>query len=381
MILPLQFWHYNKMKKFFERFIVLSTSFLLVLFAVMLIAIPDREFSDKENRALQEMPKFSVKKLTTGEYTSKIGKYLSDQFPFRDAFVGIKAYAELAQGKRENNGVIYGKGGVLIPNGKIENNRLGKNLEIIKDFANSIGKSVTVAPLPRNIDVMAECVPKSYPKEDINLIWQEFQDGWTGLGGTPIMLNQVLKGDDTYYRTDHHYTTRGAYITYCALGEQLGYRPKEEDYFSLETVAKDFCGTSMRTSGFYLAKKDEIALYRYENDTQYRVTADNQSISLYDFEKLNGVDKYAVFLGGNHARVDISSGEGERQKLLVIRDSFADSLVPFLAIHYDITLVDLRYYTDSVRQLVSQENIDKVLVLENISELSTAKNISILAME
>ncbi|WP_348246457.1 hypothetical protein, partial [Salmonella enterica] len=74
--------------------------------------------------------------------------------------------------------------------------------------------------------------------------------------------------------------------------------------------------------GFYLAKKDEIKLYRYENDTKYTVIADKKEISLYDFEKLEAVDKYAVFLGGNHARVDITNGEN-REKLLIVRDSFA----------------------------------------------------------
>ena len=161
----------------------------------------------------------------------------------------------------------------------------------------------------------------------------------------------------------------------------MGYQPKEESYFTPDKVADNFCGTSMRSSGFYLAKKDEITLWRYQKDGQYNILADGEKISLYDFEKLETEDKYAVFLGGNHGRVDIKSNEGEREHLLIIRDSFADSIVPFLAIHYDITLIDLRYYTDSVRRLTEKENIDDVLIFENISEISTAKNISILAME
>ncbi len=369
------------MKKFFERFIVFSASFLVVLFFSLLIILPDREISAKENRALQTAPEFSIEKLIKGEYTAKIGGYLSDQFPLRDAFVGIKAYTELMQGKRENNGIIYGRGSVLIPKGEIQETRLRENLKIINDFADATGSVVTVAPLPRNIDVYSEFVPKSYPFKDEALIWQELSECCRDLHIDAVLLNDILNSEGTYYRTDHHYTTLGAYLTYCALGEKLGYQPKHKAYFTLEKAADDFCGTSMRSSGFYLAKKDEITLWRYKKDGQYNILADGESIPLYDFEKLKGVDKYAVFLGGNHGRVDITSNAGEREHLLIIRDSFADSLVPFLAIHYDITLIDLRYYTDSVRQLVEKENIDNVLILENISELSTAKNISILAME
>ena len=135
----------------------------------------------------------------------------------------------------------------------------------------------------------------------------------------------------------------------------------------------------MRSSGFYFTKKDKIELYRYESDDNYTITADGQSISLYDFSKLDTTDKYAVFLGGNHARVDIKSGQN-REKLLVIRDSFADSLAPFLSLHFDLVMVDLRYYTDNVRELAVSEGISKVLLLECISELSTTNNLSYLSV-
>ena len=88
-----------------------------------------------------------------------------------------------------------------------------------------------------------------------------------------------------------------------------------------------------------------------------------------------------MFLGGNHGRVDITLDDENREKLLVIRDSFADSIAPFLSLHYDLTLVDLRYFTDSVAQCVQNEKFKKVLVFENISELATAKNLSYLRME
>ena len=364
------------MKNIFEKSIVIVSALLIVVLAALIIIIPDKEISQKENRTLQQWPTFTFEKLKNGDLTEQIARYLTDQFPLRDGFVSLKAYCELALLKQENNGVVYGKGGVLIPRGEIENDRLEENLKAISKLSAAVEKEIVIAPLPRTVDVYKNSLPKAYHYENEARIWQKLFAG----NKKALDLRDVLEVDGSYYKTDHHYTTKGAYITYCALGKELGFTPKSEDFFKIETVTTDFCGTAMRSSGFYLAKKDEIKLYRYENDIEYIVIADKNKISLYDFEKLNTVDKYAVFLGGNHARVDISNGKQGREKLLIIRDSFADSIAPFLALHYDITLIDLRYYTDSVKQLIETENIDKILVLQSITELATAKNISILQM-
>ncbi len=366
------------MKKLFEKSVVIINAAIILLLSVLFFVTEDKPFSDKENRTLQSAPRFTLQKLADGEYTKQTEKYLADQFPFRDTFVGLKAYSELALAKKENNGIIYGKDGVLIPRVSIDNDILLQNLNYINNFAQKTGKSVVVAPLPAVIDVSSNHLPKNYIADDTEQIWQQLKAN-IGKGDAQILdLREPLNKEGTYYKTDHHYTTKGAYITYCALSEKLGFAPKEESFFNIEVATSDFCGTSMRSSGFYLADKDKIHLYRYENDESFSVVADGKKASLYDFDKLNTTDKYAVFLGGNHARVDITSGAGDREKLLVIRDSFADSIAPFLALHYDLTLVDLRYYTDSLSQLIAQEGIDKVLVLENITELATAKNISLL---
>lgn len=368
------------MKTVYEKCLVIIVAIVIVALSVLMVIIPDREISQKENRTLQQVPTFSFDKFKNGDLTKQTSRYLVDQFPFRDGFVALKAYCELALFKHENNGIIYGKGGVLIPRGEIENDRMEENLNSISKLSSSTNKSIVVVPLPRTVDVYKNLLPKLYPYECEVKIWQKLLNKNSIPDVKILDLCSALDTNGGYYKTDHHYTTKGAYITYCALGEELEFTPKGEDFFKVETVTTEFCGTSMRSSGFYFVKKDEIKLYRYENDTKYTVIADKKDMSLYDFDKLNTVDKYAVFLGGNHARVDITSEQQGREKLLIIRDSFADSIAPFLALHYDLILIDLRYYTDSIKQLIETECIDKVLVLQSITELSTAKNISILQM-
>ncbi len=368
------------MKNKFDKITTVIISLIIVCFCVGMLATPDREFSSAENRTLMSKPKLTSKNLISGKYTADLGKYLADQFPLRDGFVSFKAYFELLQGKRENNGVIYTSENVLIPKAETDTSLMEENLKSIKIFADNISTDVLAAALPRTADVFEEFLPIGYPKAQDKNVWEKYNAMSEGFGIKTVDLYDTLCVNNAYYSTDHHYTSEGAYLTYLQLQEELNYIPKEKTFFRIEKVADDFCGTAMRTSGFYLAKKDSIELYRYEGDTEYTVIADGEEISLYDMEKLDTTDKYGVFLGGNHARVDITSkGEG-RPKLLIVRDSFADSLAPFLAQHYDITLIDLRYFKNSVAALVNSEGYDKVLVLLNISEMATSKNLSYLQM-
>ncbi len=359
---------------------IIAVCLTVLVLSVGFCVLPDAELSEKENRTLTQFPQFSAKQLFSGQYTANLVNYISDQFPARDAFVATKAYCELLQGKKENNSVILAKQNTLIPYKNNTTNQLQENLESVKAFQTDTNTSVCLALLPRTIDVYSERLPKSYPIDKENLLWNRFFEGANGAKLNTPDLYKPLCEQNNYYRTDHHYNTYGAYQTYSLLGEELGYTPKGEDFFDIQKVTDDFCGTAMRSSGLYLTPKDTITLFRYDTDNNYTITADGKEISLYDFSALEKTDKYAVFLGGNHARVDIIKADEPREKLLIIRDSFADSIAPFLALHYDLTLIDLRYYNNSVQQLVSEEKIKNVLILQSIEEFSQAKNISYLRM-
>lgn len=365
------------MKKRINIVTIISCCLVIIMMAVIFLVLPDKAMSQKENRTLSQSPSFSVERLFSGEYTTDLATYISDQFPLRDAFVSAKAYIELALNKGENNGVIYAENDILIPRDEIKDNRIKDNLQSIKDFENVTGVPVCVAVLPRSVDAFSEYLPDTYPTEKDKNLWQDYYTQAKQLELTAPNLYDELCEDNNYYHTDHHYNVYGAYQAYSLLGKSLSYTPKALEFFKPEKVSNDFCGTSMRTSGFYLAPKDEITLLRYDGDNDYTITADGKEIPLYDMSRLSATDQYAVFLGGNHARIDIKKGE-ERPKLLIIRDSFADSIAPFLALHYDLVMLDLRYFTDNVQQIVKDENISQVLILESMSEFSATKNISFL---
>lgn len=349
---------------------------MIAIFSTGLILIPDKAISENENRALEQFPKFSSESFWNGSFTADLGVYLSDQFPLRDFFVGMKAYIELSQLKGENNDVINA-GGVLIPIPTNSTEALSSNASAIKYFTDRVDIPVTVVALPRTADVFAELLPAYYPADKDEATLTAFREEMAKSGAKLPDLITPLSESNEYYHTDHHYTTHGAYETYLKLADSLGYTPYAREDFRIEQVTEDFRGTAMRTSGFYMTKPDEIVLYRYDGDEEYTVTADGKEINLYDFDKLEETDKYAVFLGGNHARVDVTSGE--KPKLLVIRDSYADSLAPFLARHFDLIMIDYRYFRGGAAEIIEKEGISQMLILQGINEFCEVKNLSYLA--
>ena len=152
------------MKKNFDKIITVVICLIVIAFCVGMVATPEKDFSPMENRTLTVKPKLTSKNLISGKYTADLGKYLADQFPFRDGFVSAKAYFELLQGKGENNGVIYAKGGLLIPKAEADSSLMEENLRSIKVFKSNIEKDVLVAALPRTIDVFEELCPKAIQK-------------------------------------------------------------------------------------------------------------------------------------------------------------------------------------------------------------------------
>jgi hypothetical protein len=125
-----------------------------------------------------------------------------------------------------------------------------------------------------------------------------------------------------------------------------------------------------------------LEFFRSEGDMDYTTTILDTGESFagfYKWEYLGARDKYRAFIGGNNARVDVTKNNGEeRERLLLIKDSFAHCMVPFLAYHYDLVIIDLRYFTSSPIRLVEEENIDRVLVLNYIGSLTENSGFALL---
>lgn len=369
-----------------DRITVIGFVIIICFFSLFTMIYPDAEFSEQENRVLHQKPKLTLTTLTNGQFTSEISAYFKDQFPLRNQYVGLKSTAEILMRKQQVNGVLLGDEGNLITRKDYpETIGLERNIHDYILFAEAMeqrGIPCSFAAAGRSMDVLTQYTPSLYTDEFSKKIWACFDSMITEKGKSYIDLLTPLKtaaenGEYVYYKTDHHWTTYGAYLAYCEIMESLGETPQSADVFTVEKASGEFYGTTWSTAGIKWIAPDTMEYYRYEGDMDYTVEImDDGSIinGFYDRSYLQVKDKYSSFIGGNNAYVRITKDnpEGQREKLLVIKDSYAHSVIPFLAYHYDLEVLDLRYYRESPAKLVEETGVDRVLFLFNMDNITGA---------
>ncbi len=356
------------MKKFNRNlldlaFICLCAALALTL-GVGIFLLPVKERSEQENRALAPLPSLSVSSVLDGSFFDSLSAFYSDHVPLREHMIRARAICELCLGKRETNGVIVSSDGTLTD--RIEytdTNILHKNLSAIDSFAGT-NNAITVI-LPRSVDVR----------------FPNFEQAASASGYCDAELLAHLRalyesGNDPYYKTDHHLNSVGILALYGHLSSPLGFAPLP---VRGQKVSDSFWGSVYSKAGLIRKSADDLYLLRYANDTDVCVVCFDKSCaqdSLYSWGRLNEKDKYSVFLGGNHGLLQVYEKDGEKPSLLLIKDSFANALIPLLARHYDLTVVDPRYYEGSISELAS-EDFDSILVLfgtDTLATTSMAKN-------
>ncbi len=359
----------------------MAVGLLLFIGAMLVLQLltPDREFSEAENRVLQQMPDFSLQSLASGTFTSAFEKYVSDQFPVRDVWIGVKSATDRFIGKKESNGVYLGKDGYLIQQfTPPANGDLPDKLEAVRSFdAATPALRKYVMLVPTAVTLLADKLPAYAPAGDERAYLDQVRHSLD----SDIRFVDVYPALDAqreqpiFYKTDHHWTTRGAYYAYRELCKQMGITPKAEEDFNIRQVTDEFYGTLYSKSGFRHMQPDSIELYLPKEEAKYTVEyVDEQRTtdSLYELENLDKKDKYAVFLNGNHALIKITTAHSKGKKLLVVKDSYANSLIPFLAEHFsEIYVADLRYYEEDVAKLVRDHDIHDMLLLYNINTFCT----------
>ena len=364
--------------------LITTAMFLLVLFgfAFCYLFVPGRGFSESENRYLAQWPRFSWESLASGEFTEGVEAYLTDQFTGRDAFVGLKAQTEALWGKQENNGIFYGKDGYLIPrydNTNVDVEQLEKNLETIERFLDGKngqlpGKAVAML-VPTAQAVLTEKLPPYAPTFDQLAVFAAFEERAPQGSVAPVSAALLQHcEEEIYYRTDHHWTTLGAYYGYRAFCETLGIAGKTMEEFEQKTVSNSFYGTSYSSARLFSTQPDHITAFFPKDHAQYTATY-NQSETregLYWEEYLARRDQYSYFLGGNNPLAVIRSQTENGRRLLILKDSYAHCFAPFVAGDFEeVHLLDLRYYNGSVQSYMEENGITDALVLYGFSSLES----------
>ena len=363
---------------------------LIFVISIANIALPDRDFSEKENRMLAQKPELSAASLFDGRFMSHSESYLSDQFALRDLWISIRSRFQLLLGKNDSNGVFRGERGYLFQApSEPDEEHLSANIEAINAMAQNTDLRIFMMIAPTAANVLSDYLPDFAPVADQNKYLEDLKAGISS-NIQYIDLYDTLKeheSDYIYYYTDHHWTTKGAYYAFLTAAPFLGIENPEEIEYRRYAVTDSFAGTLASRSGFPLKKEDTIEIWvpeenakaaeasgeeegSYQPSVRYvvdYVEEEKKSADLYDSEKLETADKYAVFFGGNYPQVRITTtNDSGRGTLLIFKDSYANCFVPFLLPYYDeIIMVDPRYYYGDINELISTEKISNILFLYN----------------
>lgn len=361
---------------------VLFLAFISIFFLLNLI-IPDREFSENENRYLEQLPKFSFENLFEGKFTADFEDYVTDQFAFRDSWTSLKARTELLIGKDENKGIFLCEGERLIEAFEKPNmDDVDFSLSSIESLTQKSSADVYFALIPSAAEIHSDMLPKGAP----NHSQKELIDySYSAVSANTVDMYSALsahKDKKIFYRTDHHWTSLGAYYGYTAVCEAMGIEPRPLSDYTEKVVSDSFLGTTFSSSGFAWVQPESISTYVEQGDAVITNYPSGSAVegSLYVESFLEVKDKYSYFYGGNTPLLTIETGNTELPSLLIIRDSYMDALSPFLFEHFSaIHIVDLRYYKTSLNAYTSQHNIDNILVCYSVPNFATDGNIFLVA--
>lgn len=348
---------------------VTTVMFFIVIFFMCLvdISIKDRDFSSLENRNLSKKPTLTIETLFDGSYIKKYESYIDDQFLFRDNFITLKSTLEYLQGKTENNNILYGKNNRLFEKiTKVDEDRLNKNIDAIDIFSKNTDIRVNFLLVPNSSEIYKEDMPYgSYTinqEESINSIYDSLENT------NNINVFHTLKENSNgyiYYNTDHHWTSYGAYLAYKRLCIDLNLIPIAIENLTEKTI-DNFLGTYFSKSKNFNVKEDILTYYEFNSSIEM-IIGDTVYNSLYDYEKVLGIDKYGLFLRGNNSLTVIKNKDlNNNKRILVIKDSYANCFVPFLTENYEeIHVVDLRSFSTKISKYINNNDFNEVLVLYN----------------
>lgn len=375
----------DRQRKVQEKLVGIIFILTLFLFLIINVIVPDREKSVQENRMLVTKPKFRLSSLISGDYDEKFEAYMDDQFVGRDMWRKLKVTVDRIGGSRLENGVYIGTNGQLLEQIEVaDENHLAANIKAIKSFSESQSKiPVRMMLVPDAANVLNHSLPALAKPEDqtqmFSMVRKDLGDSveWIDVS---TELNKH-KTEKIYYKTDHHWTTLGAFYAFQAAAPSLGIEGDLSGKYVSYAVSDSFNGMLASKSGVNLGEKEQIDIYvPTEEDTDLivdYVDEGKRSTSLYDSSKLKEKDQYTVFLGGNSSLLDIRTVSTSTKRLLLVKDAFANSFIPFLTPYYrEIVVVDPRYYSGTINDLMDSYRISEVLFLYSGNTFFKDNNIS-----
>lgn len=366
----------QKIKKIKEYPLIIVFFSIIFILSILDITTPQNKYSNIENRFLQERPEFSFINFIKNKFVPKYEQYINDQFIFRDRWISTKSRMEHYFGKIENNNIVYGLDGYMFDKVQsIDKCQLEKNINSLNKFCKKYKDlNITVGLIPNSYEVLKDKLPwglKLYNQTKlINKVYKSIKNSSIN---TMDILDTMKQNKDKYiyYKTDHHWTTLGAYYAYSEYIKYNCELPVDIDKLKSNEV-NYFLGTYFSKSKKYNTKFDVINYYDLDIDGIY--IKDKRYENMYDLDKFKQRDKYGAFIRGNNDLTIIKNSnvsnaqKNNRKKILLIKDSFGNSFAPFLTYNFDeVYIVDLRYNSERLSKIIKDTSFDNILILYSVN--------------
>ncbi|MBQ2904456.1 MAG: hypothetical protein IJE48_08685 [Clostridia bacterium] len=356
--------------------------FLIILIIPAFTLLGEKEtVSYNENKTLAEFPKLSFESWKNRSFMTGLSDYFSDHFVLREEFIRFKNSIEKIIGKNEINEVFEINGNLIQTFKNIDYKLTDRNISAMNKLKS---KNPDVAfyfvPIITAQEIYSELLPAYLNLESEADYIEYCKSKLIGVEITDVS-REIHDTDYPFYKTDHHWTTDSAYNAYVKVSEKLGFTPLGTESFKIESVSDEFRGTLYSKTLNEKITSDTIKAYK--TDTEFVFTVKEEKHESLYFEKfLNEKDKYSYFLSGNHGISSIENKSiSEKKELLLIKDSYANCFVPFLAEHYSkITLVDPRYCSHTQIRGINPSEYNEVIILFNVSGFSQEQNFSLIEL-
>ncbi len=354
----------------------------LIISGLAVFLCPAETYSENEKRVLSELPDMTFENIFSGNYGKELEAYLCDHIPGRDMFVGINSYFSYLLGRNPTEDIYKGKDGYLInaPKDDVAQNFV-INMNSIENFSKKQNIESTMMIIPTSGYIMEDKLSPFAKKYDDDELFNKAVNLIPSVDFLDVRLalyNAYREGKQVYYRTDHHLTSEGSYNAYREFCRFRSLACPEKEHYNIESF-DGFMGTTYSGSGFWLTDSECVEIWDIgiNPEVSFEKNSDKIYDTLFFKEHLLKKDMYPVYLDGNHPYVKIHNPDSSNGNLLIIRDSFAQNMAPFMSYNYkNIYMLDMRYYRGSMDEFVKENSIDEILYLFGIDTLKTDSSLS-----
>lgn len=364
----------NKTKAYKIVTVALIAAILVILPVMTFLTLPSEPapFSENENKTLAVFPEVSFKSFKDRTLMKGIESWFSDRFYGREQWIKLRNGAERLEGKTDIKGVYTADDRMMQIWEGFDKPYIDKHLKAMNKFAAKYPhKQMYFLLAPTSQEIYSDLFPASAPIGSQSELLEYCREGLDTVQTINVIPTMKMHSEDyIYYRTDHHWTSFGAYLAYHDAAKAMGFKPAELNEFDIEHASGGFRGTLYSKTLDDGVTPDVIDYYHFRTDREIKLKVNNgRSVKTYDSlyfrEYLDVKDKYSSFTGPNVPFMSIETGI-EGPTLLMFKDSYAHSLIPFLTAHFSrIDVLDLRLINNGFSSFVKVQDYDTVMFVYN----------------